>query len=454
MKTFVKCTVCVFLLVAGLSSWANSPRNEVTAFNAQPGDTTRHRSFQISFVPYFGTNGMADSIVNDISLNILAGYVYEVRSLEIGSMFNIVKRNMQSCQLAGMGNVVFGKASGLQAAGIVNISNSMDGVQIAGTLNTVRHLKGIQISGLVNHTLTGCGIQIASMINNSCDSSEFQISGMINNAAMAKQFQISGMLNNVRTETEFQIAGLLNNAKTARQFQIAGMLNNTASPTNLQISGFINNARDIKSSQISGFLNNASTVNGVQVAGFLNRARNLKGVQIGFINIADTCSGVPIGILNFVKNGYHKLELSADEMFYTNIAYRSGIQKFHGIVSAGIRPDNFDKPLWTYGVGVGSSFNMSPKMLLDVDLMFQNVIKSHEVADNFLYKIYVGADWQVFPKASLFFGLSYNFLVTDTRDEHYSTHYSDIAPYTFTNQTHGRINLKTWAGFKAGIRLF
>ncbi|HEX2935634.1 MAG TPA: hypothetical protein VHO72_09805 [Bacteroidales bacterium] len=453
MKTFVKVTVCIFLFVAGLNSWANSfPGNNVSIFN-QSGDSTGHRAFQISLVPYFGTNGISDSIVNDISINILAGYVYEVRSLEIGGMFNIVKRNMQSCQLAGMGNVVFGKASGLQAAGIVNISNSLDGVQIAGMLNTVRHLKGIQISGLVNHTLTGCGIQMASLINNACDSSEFQISGFINNAALAKQFQISGMLNNVR-ETEFQIAGLVNNARMARQFQISGLLNNTSSPTNMQIAGLVNNASDIKSTQISGFVNNANTVNGLQAAGFLNRARNLKGVQIGFINIADSCSGVPIGILNFVKNGYHKLELSSDEMFYTNIAYRSGIQKIHGIVSAGIRPDNFDKPLWTYGVGVGTSFNLSPKMLFDMDIMFQNVIKSHEIADNFLYKIYAGADWQLFPKASLFFGVSYNFLVTDTRDEHYSTHYADIAPYTFTDHTYRRFNLKTWAGFRAGIRLF
>lgn len=456
MKTFAKITVCIFLLVASSSSWGKSfPGRDVTAFNLKSTDTTAsRRAFQISFVPYFGTNGISDSIINDISINILAGYVYEVRSFEVGSMFNIVKRNMQSCQLAGMGNIVFGKTSGLQAAGIINISNSMDGVQIAGMLNTVRHLKGIQISGMVNHTLTGSGIQIAPIVNNSCDSADFQISGMINNAAMAKQFQISGMLNNVRTETDFQIAGFLNNAKTARQFQIAGMLNNTANPTNMQISGFVNNAREIKSYQIAGFLNNTNTVSGVQIAGFLNRAHNLKGLQIGFINIADSCSGVPIGILNFIKNGYNKLELSADEMFYTNIAYRSGIKKIHGILSAGIRPDNYDKPLWTYGVGVGTSFDLSPKMLFDLDIMYQHVIKSHEAADNFLYKIYAGADWQLLPKASLFFGVSYNFLVTDTRDEHYSALYSNIAPYTFSDHTYRRFNLKTWLGFKAGIRLF
>jgi hypothetical protein len=457
MKIIVKLTVCLFLLAVTLNSWASMPESNMDVLNSafKTNDTITHRQFQVSFVPYFGTNGfMTDSIVNDISINILAGYVYEVRVAEFGGMINIVKRNMHGCQFAGLGNIVLGKASGLQASGMFNISNAMDGVQIAGTLNTVKDLKGIQIAGLANHTLRGCGVQLAGLVNNAADSAQFQISGILNNSPVVKQFQISGLLNNACKEAGFQIGGIANNAKLARKFQISGLLNNTAGTTDFQISGLINNASAIERCQIAGFINNANSVTGLQASGFINKARCVKGVQIGFINIADSCSGLPIGILNFVKNGYHKLEFSADEMFYTNIAFRSGVQKFHGIISAGIKPDDFNKPLWTYGIGAGTSLSLSPKMLLDVDAMFQHVIKSSKVENNYLYKFYVGTDWQLFPKASLFFGVTYNFLVTDTRESHYAAEYSDIAPYTFTDHTYGRFNLKTWAGFKAGIRLF
>lgn len=454
MNLHFKLAVCVLLMNTSLGVMAMHPEeNRLKPVLYKNSGDTVYRPFQISFVPYFGTNGMhADSAITDLSINILAGYVYEVRSAEFGGLVNIVRRNVSSCQIAGLGNVVLGKAKGFQGAGTINIANTMEGVQVAGIINTTRNLSGIQIAGCVNNALKGSGSQMSGLVNNAGESSEFQIAGLANNAPVAKLFQISGLLNNASRETGFQIAGLANNAKQADQFQIAGLVNNTRDTTNFQISGLVNNAPAIKSCQIAGLLNNSNEVTGVQLAGLVNRAKVVKGMQIGFINIADSCSGLPIGILNFVKNGYHKLELSTDEVFYANIAFRSGVQKFHGIITAGIQPDNFDQPLWTYGVGAGTSVKLSSRMLVDMDAIFQHIIVSNKVGNNYMYKFYVGADWQVFPKASLCFGITYNFLVTDSKDTHYQEFYSDISPYAFTDHSYRYFNLKTWAGFKVGIR--
>ena len=52
-------------------------------------------------------------------------------------------------------------------------------------------------------------------------------------------------------------------------------------------------------------------MNGAQVAGVFNYAKKLRGVQIGLINVSDTSDGYSIGLLNLVKQGYHKISLFA-----------------------------------------------------------------------------------------------------------------------------------------------
>ncbi len=218
------------------------------------------------------------------------------------------------------------------------------------------------------------------------------------------------------------------------------------------MSGLTNHARNCKGAQIAGLVNTATESTGSQISGIVNIARTVRGSQIGVINIADTCKGIPIGVINIIKNGYQRFELSADEFFQANFAYRSGVEKFHTILSAGIQPGNLGAPLWIYGTGLGTSQSVSPKMLIDFDASFNHILKKGDAGNNYLYKIYLGLDRSLSNHLSLAFGLSYNFLTTDIRDVEYGRYYADIAPYSFSNQTYHRTNLRTWAGAKIGLR--
>ena len=141
---------CTFLLSP---AWSGT---NITSFGNDSVPHNGYRVMQISFVPNFGTNGFAgDSIVNDISLNILAGSVYEVRALEIGSLVNVVQRNSNGCEIAGIGNFVGGNMSGFQCAGLINTVNGMTGLQTAGLLNRAINAKGLQIAGLMNYAAGG-----------------------------------------------------------------------------------------------------------------------------------------------------------------------------------------------------------------------------------------------------------------------------------------------------------
>jgi len=78
--------------------------------------------------------------------------------------------------------------------------------------------------------------------------------------------------------------------------------------------------------QFSGFMNVSDQASDVQAAGFMNIADKMKGLQLGFINICDTLeSGVPIGFISVVKNGYQDFELSASETWNLQVAYGVGI---------------------------------------------------------------------------------------------------------------------------------
>lgn len=105
---------------------------------------------------------------------------------------------------------------------------------------------------------------------------------------------------------------------------------NVDSVTGVSVAGLGNNClNNHVGVQVGGLYNyTQNTITGIQVAGLYNYARKVNGVQIGFLNVSDTCNGVPIGFLSFVKNGYHKIEFSADELFYTNIAFRTGNKLF------------------------------------------------------------------------------------------------------------------------------
>lgn len=395
-------------------SWFNN-------INLRNIDDSLYRTFQASFVPFVGTNHkMSAHVTNDYSLNVLGGYSLGVRKLELGGIFNLVRGNVEGAQVAGVFNGVAGDVTGFQLAGVLNgIGGTVRGAQVAGVLN----LNDGNASGL---SLGGAGNIAAA------DQAPFQIGGVFNVAeGRGGPAQIGGAFNVVAADMNgIQLAGVYNIA-----------------------------AKEIDGTQIAGVFNIAGRgIRGVQIAGVFNVARKVRGVQIGLINIADSVKGIPIGLISFAGKGYHKIELSADEIFYNNVAFRTGVRQFHNIITAGARPSTYsdESTLWTFGYGVGSSAKISRRIFLDFDVTANQIVSGNTIeALNLLNKAYVGVDYQAFRKFSVSLGVTLNGLVTETDYEGYPVLFSDYQPDILLDRSVGDSHsLKMWMGAKVGVRFF
>lgn len=373
--------------------------------NVQNIRDTLYELVQVSFLPFLGTNGrLSGNIINDYSINFLGGYSLGTRQIELGFFFNLDRGDVRWLQIAGFGNVVGGKVYGIQAAGFANVNGAnTEAVQLAGFVNTNRgDTRGVQVAGFANTNL--------------------------------------GKMNGV---------------------QVAGFSNVTGKPSNgVQVAGFGNvQLGDYSGSQFAGLTNIATEkITGSQISALFNYSRKVHGTQIGLINYADTLGGVPIGLLSIVKSGYHKIEVSADEIFYTNLAFRSGVRKFHTMLMAGFKPqqslDPADTSVWTFGYGLGTSPRLARWLNLDLDISSQHVNKgSFTDALSLLNKVYVGLDFRVAKKFSIATGITFNGYLTSNVYTDYPTLFTDykpniVAEKNFSNDT----NLKMWWGAKVALR--
>ncbi len=365
---------------------------------------TMYSDIQISLVPFVGSNGsLSGNMINNYSINMLAGYSRGTRQIELGFFVNMDREDVSWLQIAGFGNLVGGNVYGVQASGFANVNGGeTKAVQLTGLANVnFRDFKGVQLAGLSNTNLEAAdGVMIAGLAN------------MANGAS--------------------------------KGVQIAG-------GANLHF-------KDFTGSQIAGITNiSTEHVSGSQISALFNFGRRVRGTQIGLINHADTLGGVPIGLVSYVKSGYHKLEVSADEVFYTNLAFRTGVRSFYNIVMAGIKPEKVnDINVWTFGYGVGTAARLSRKLQLNVDLTAQHVNKGSFTNElSLLNKIHVGVDFQLARKFSAYAGLTMNGYLTNSSYTDYPVLFTDFKPSVFYDHTYNNgTNLKMWFGAQVGLRFF
>ncbi|MFC3199984.1 hypothetical protein ACFOET_20355 [Parapedobacter deserti] len=155
--------------------------------------------------------------------------------------------------------------------------------------------------------------------------------------------QLSGVLNQVHyADAGAQLAGVLNLSRGSIPAQLAGVLNKSGGAVVFQAAGVANVADSAKAAQLAGVINIANDVRGSQIAGLVNKAGNVSGVQLaGLLNIADS-SDYPIGIINIIKNGEKRISVSTDENLSTLVSFRSGGRKLYGIIGLGanlLHPD-------------------------------------------------------------------------------------------------------------------
>jgi hypothetical protein len=386
--------------------------------NLQNIRDTLYRTTQFSVVPFIGTNHkLSGNVINDFSFNLFGGYALGVRRFEMGGVFNIDRGDVQGVQLAGVLNATGGKVKALQLAGLFNANyDTAEAVQLAGLINfNWGSIRGFTGAGVMNITRE--------------DSRALQMAGVANiTAGNQKGPQFAGVFNIV--------------TKDAGPLQMAGVYNVSAG--------------DMRGIQIGGVFNVAAKkMKGAQIAPVFNYGRNVKGAQIGLINISDSIQGIPLGLLSFSNHGYHKIEIAADEIFYTNIAFRTGVHQLYNIFTAGAKPDTFegDSTYWTFGYGIGTAPKITRWLSMNFDITTNQIVDRKKIEEiNLLNKLYIGFDVQLLKKMSLTFGATLNGYVTKTGYDGYSPLFTRYEPNIIYDKNFNDLNLKMWWGAKVGLR--
>ncbi|MEI7983503.1 MAG: hypothetical protein WCI71_17770, partial [Bacteroidota bacterium] len=303
-----------------------------------------------------------------------------------------------------------GLSKGWQIGGLFNFDlGKFDGVQIGGLFNYVPDtISGLQIGGLAN-IITG------------------KISGV----------QVCGLVNIVMHHSDgWQIAGLLNfTLMDVRKAQFAGLLNCGRNMNGLQLAGLINIARRHNS--------------GVQIAGFVNYATFVNGLQLGLINLAKTVEGgVPIGLFSFVQEGYHLFEISGNEIFYGNVAFKSGTRNFYNFVQFGMGSDY--KLQGSYGIG--TIFTLRNKLSLNLDASAGFVYHPTDtIYKGLLLKFNPALEYRFAKHFAIFGGPVYNFFLFSKGQP--SATSRGLSYYDFYFQSTQNASIQMWIGGVLGIRL-
>ncbi len=408
--------------------------NNLTLFERVP--------VQFSVIPGISTNGLLNAnSTNNFSLNLLAGYSQGTDGIEVGSLVNINRRDMNGLQMAGIANVTGRFMKGVQMAGMFNYTGLLfDGLQLAGMSNIcMGDMNGVQLSGFCN-ILGGKmdGAQISGFANFTTENVDgAQLSGFVNIAAKDVEVaQISGGVNYSQNIEGLQLAGLLNVA--------------TNQVSSSQISGFANYAKISKGAQISGYVNVASELNsGMQLASSINYTGNNEGVQLGLFNYADTSSGLSIGLLSIVKRGYHVLDISTSENLTTSISFRSGNYRFYNIMGFGFT-DKYVLP--TYGIGTAPA--LGKKLRLNFDLTGSPLYEYENTQwglERYYLQFALALNYQPFKKFAIAIGPTLNYYRSRTDGE---SEVTSLSSYAFHQTTKGNYFEQMWIGGKLSIRMF
>ncbi len=376
------------------------------------------RKVQVSVLPGIGTNGRLSGVTKvDYSLNLLGGFNGGVRVAEIGTIFNIDWDSVSYFQAAGVLNAVGGPQVGGQFAGFANLNNdSFKGGQFGGFLNIVRRdMRGGQFAGFWNYM---------------GDSS--------------KAIQAAGYANVAGINSKgIQLAGFGNYAR--RGFK------------GIQASGFGNFVgKNGRGAQLAGFVNIAdSNFRGAQIAGFANVAGKIKGTQIGFINVNDSIDGFALGFLTFSRKGLHQLELSGNEVFPLNLAFKTGTNSFYNSFTAGMRFDDGTNQTWNVGYGIGTSVRASTKSRVFFDLQGHAIQRGTDFSSaSNLNKLTVSYQYNFTDKIAIAAGPSLNLLFVEN-DYPNASHYSSLAPYDFLNGSiNSTVDAHMWVGGHLALRFF
>jgi hypothetical protein len=315
--------------------------------------------------------------------------------------------------------------------------SKVNGVNIGGGFNNIHHsVKGVQFGGLGNRVREDVsGIQAAGLFN--------KVNGRVTG------LQVAGIYNKSGSDLlGIQLAGGVNIAnKKADAVQFAGLVNYAGSNVKNQLAGVANIAGDVSWSQTSGLF---------------NKANEVKGFQLGLINVADTVALGSYGLLNFIKRGYNRVELSGSEVLHTNLSFKLGTKQFYNIFHFGVRWDEFKTGdqqgifmSWGLGYGLGTTITVSPRSLFNLEavVIHLNELEAWTNELNLLNQLRFTYDIKLNNRLSLFAGPVANIYVTkadNSTDPIKRT--AHFVPYTIVDGRDADNDVKMWLGINAGFR--
>ena len=409
-------------------------------------DIIESRPAQISLIPKISTNTkMSGSIENSFSLNVFAGYSAGVRIMEIGGLVNINKRHVTGFQAAGLSNIVGGRTRGVQIAGLSNNNRgSLHGLQVSGISNmVVDTIRGVQLSGISNLLQGGMkGWQLAGISNVTTKN----VDGV----------QLSGISNFAKGDVlVMQAAGVINMGRNVNGVQLAGVINaSTGKVGGAQLSGVGNFAQEVNAGQLAGVINIATRkVSGAQISAIVNYGKEVKGSQLALINISDTVSGLPIGLISFVRRGYRRVEISGNEVLYANITLKTGTSKLYNIFTGGLIP-NDTISTWGFGYGFGFEKSNGKRFLHSYDFIANWISEKDKPFGtlNLLSQLRINLAYRFGKRASVFIGPSINFHLSEWVDSDTGNFLTNIAPYKINTTVFGDTQMQIWVGGQFGFR--
>lgn len=437
----INLTLIAIMMGAGMNLFAqpSSPQIEQEQYQGESDDVAEDESniirpFHMSFITPISTNGLqSGDVTNIFSFNMLAGYSGGLQGFELAGFSNVIKGETKGVQIAGFSNTNRGNVDALQLAGFTNVAlEEVNGLQAAGFANVARKdIRAVQLAGFSNTSGTmHLGAQLAGF-SNVCTGSANGIQG----------------------------AGFMNVAKDSiYALQAAGFSNVAGGmPMGGQIAGFANvNRGDANGVQIAGFSNvNTGDIKGAQISGFLNVAKKVDGLQIAPFNYADTVdNGLTIGVFSLIKNGYRALEISANETFYGNVSFKTGMERFYNIISIGATAKN-NEILWGWGYGVGTMMPVSKKMKLNIEAVSFHVNEDVWFTSrlNSLNKLNVALEYKIGNFMTVYGGPTLNVHVSQLYDVEGVLTTSSLVGWEIFDRTRNSVNVKMYPGFTVGIRL-
>lgn len=401
----------------GLADPFPGPTADPSASGVQSSTEAPALKFGISVVPGLSTDD--EDHVRVFSFSPLVGRTGGVSALEIGGLFNLVRRDVDGIQIGGLGSHVGGAVAGAQIGGLLNANRGISGVGVAGLVQLIDgpqdgvaaggitnlvsgEFSGVNLSGIASLVGGGgYGFQGAGVVSRvGGDHTGVQVAGVADLVGEdLRGIQATGLVGSVGDHLEgLQLAGLHARADSVEGVQVGGLSTWSSGAVDGGQIALVNIGGDLRGAQI----------------GLVNIADEVSGTQIGLVNVADHVDGASIGLLPWVADGRHQIEVFATELALTNLGYRLGNEYLHGLLSVGAANASGDNRMVVSG-GFGGHIPITSHLSVDIDLLSNLIVLTDDWGATPAWAVTarVLAQWRFAPHLAVFAGPSWTGALND-----------------------------------------